>query len=228
MCKAKGAGVRKIIFALLVVMTGLFLSLLPPGTISLSALQHSQAEFADWHAQHPVLAAAVFFCCYFLTAALSIPGATLLTLLGGAIFGPGPGTVLVTLAATAGATAAMLISRYLLRDWVQRRFSRMMEKVNQGIQRDGGHYLFALRLAPVFPFVLVNLLMGLTSMGVARYATISLLGMLPAIVVYINTGRQLSQLQSLGDILSPGMMLMFALSGLLPLATRWLARRTTP
>ncbi|NIF47791.1 TVP38/TMEM64 family protein [Enterobacter sp. Ap-1006] len=219
---------RKGIFALLVIMAGLFLYLLPPGTISLSALQHSQAEFAHWHAQHPVLAVMAFFGCYFLTAAFSIPGATLLTLLGGAIFGLVQGTLLVALAATAGATVAMLISRYLLRDWVQRRFSRMMEKVNQGIRRDGGHYLFALRLAPVFPFVLVNLLMGLTPMGVVRYAAISLLGMLPAIVVYINTGRQLSQLQSLGDILSPGMMLVFALLGLLPLAARWLARRTAP
>lgn len=219
---------RKSLFALLVIMAGLFLYLLPPGTISLSALQHSQAEFAHWHAHHPILAIVTFLGCYFLTAAFSIPGATLLTLLGGAIFGLVQGTVLVALAATAGATVAMLISRYLLRDWIQRRFSRMMEKVNQGIQRDGGHYLFALRLAPVFPFVLVNLLMGLTPMGVVRYATISLLGMLPAIVVYINTGRQLSQLQNLGDILSPGMMLMFALLGLLPLAARWLARRTAP
>ncbi|EJF31611.1 MULTISPECIES: TVP38/TMEM64 family protein [Enterobacteriaceae] len=219
---------RKSLFALLVIMAGLFWYLLPPGTISLSALQHSQIAFAHWHAQHPVLAIVIFFGCYFLTAAFSIPGATLLTLLGGAIFGVVQGTVLVALAATAGATVAMLISRYLLRDWVQRRFSRMMEKVNQGIRRDGGHYLFALRLAPVFPFVLVNLLMGLTPMGVVRYAAISLLGMLPAIVVYINTGRQLSQLQSLGDILSPGMMLVFALLGLLPLAARWLARRTAP
>ncbi|WP_336708033.1 MULTISPECIES: TVP38/TMEM64 family protein [unclassified Cedecea] len=219
---------RKSLFALLVIMAGLFWYLLPPGTISLSALQHSQIAFAHWQAQHPILAIVIFLGCYFLTAAFSIPGATLLTLLGGAIFGVVQGTVLVALAATAGATVAMLISRYLLRDWVQRRFSRMMEKVNQGIRRDGGHYLFALRLAPAFPFVLVNLLMGLTPMGVVRYAAISLLGMLPAIVVYINTGRQLSQLQSLGDILSPGMMLVFALLGLLPLAARWLARRTAP
>lgn len=219
---------RKSLFALLVIMAGLFWYLLPPGTISLSALQHSQIAFAHWHAQHPIAAIVTFLGCYFLTAAFSIPGATLLTLLGGAIFGVVLGTVLVALAATAGATVAMLISRYLLRDWVQRRFSRMMEKVNQGIRRDGDHYLFALRLAPVFPFVLVNLLMGLTPMGVVRYAAISLLGMLPAIVVYINTGRQLSQLQSLGDILSPGMMLKFALLGLLPLAARWLARRTAP
>lgn len=219
---------RKGLFALLIIMAGLLLYLLPPGTLSLSAFKHSQAEIAHWHAQQPALAVVVFFGCYFLTAAFSIPGATLLTLLGGAIFGLVQGTVLVALAATSGATAAMLISRYLLRDWVQRRFSRTMEKVNQGIQHDGGHYLFALRLAPVFPFVLVNLLMGLTPMGVVRYAAISLLGMLPAIMVYINTGRQLSQLQSLGDILSPGMMLMFALLGLLPLAARWLARQTAP
>jgi uncharacterized membrane protein YdjX (TVP38/TMEM64 family) len=218
--------VRKIIFALLVIAVALFLFLLPPGTLSLQALQHSQGQLVHWHAQHPMLAAGAFFFCYCLTAAFSIPGATLLTLLGGAMFGLVQGTLLVAVAATGGATVAMLISRYLLLDWVQRRFSRMMEKVNQGVQRDGGHYLFALRLAPVFPFVLVNLLMGLTPMGVVRYAVISLLGMLPAIVVYINTGRQLSQLQSLSDILSPGMMLMFALLGLLPLASRWLVRLT--
>ncbi|WP_395489101.1 TVP38/TMEM64 family protein [Cedecea davisae] len=217
---------RKIIFLLLVLVVALFLVWLPPGTLSLATLQHSQAQLTLWHAKHPVLAASAFFISYFLIAAFSIPGATLLTLMGGALFGLALGTLLVATAATCGATVAMLLSRYLLRDWVQRRFSRMMERVNQGVERDGGHYLFALRLTPVFPFVLVNLLMGLTPISITRYAFISLLGMLPAIVVYINTGRQLSQIESLRDIVSPGMMLMFTLLGLLPLASRWLVKRT--
>lgn len=215
---------RKLLFAALIAVVALVLLLLPPGAISLAAVQHYQVQLSAWQAGHPLLAAAAFFLCYVIVTTLSIPGATLLTLLGGALFGQLQGTVLVALAATCGATLAMLISRYLLRDWVQRRFARMMDTVNRGVERDGARYLFALRLAPVFPFFLVNLLMGLTPIPVGRYFAVSLVAMLPAIVVYLNAGRELSQLRSLADILTPGMVLTFALLGLLPLVSRWVVR----
>lgn len=216
---------RKLFFVMLVTAFALIVFILPPEALSLAALQQYQSQLSLWHAQNPFLAACAFFVAYIIVTTLSIPGATLLTLLGGALFGLFPGTFLVALAATVGATLAMLSSRYLLREWVQLRFSRMMETVNRGVERDGSRYLFALRLAPVFPFFLVNLLMGLTPISVGRYFWVTLVAMLPAIVVYLNAGRQLGQIRSLADILSPGMMLMFALLGLLPLASRWLVRK---
>ncbi|HGL6801484.1 TPA: TVP38/TMEM64 family protein [Citrobacter amalonaticus] len=177
---------------------------------------------ADWQRLSPFLSASLYFLLYTVVAALSIPGAALLTLLGGALFGLWQGTLLVSFASTLGATLAMLTSRYLLRDWVAQRFSRHMATVNHGMARDGVFYLFALRLIPLFPFVVVNLLAGLTTVGVRRYWWVSQLGMLPATVVYLNAGRQLSQLTSIRDIISPAMLTAFALLGLLPLASRWL------
>jgi len=149
----------------------------------------------------------------------------LLTLLGGALFGLWPGILLVSFASTLGATLAMLVSRYLLRDWVQHRFAGQMRTVNDGVARDGAFYLFALRLMPLFPFFVVNLLAGVTRLGVWRYWWISQLGMLPGAIVYLNAGHQLGQITSLHDILSPGVVFAFTLLGLLPLITRWLFAR---
>lgn len=198
---------------------------LPPGLLTLETLKLHHSLLADWQRQSPFLCASLYFLFYTAIAALSIPGAALLTLLGGALFGLWQGTLLVSFASTLGATLAMLTSRYLLRDWVSRRFARHMATVNNGMARDGAFYLFALRLMPLFPFVVVNLLAGLTAVSVRRYWWVSQLGMLPATVVYLNAGRQLSQLTSIRDIISPAMLAAFALLGLLPLASRWLATR---
>lgn len=198
---------------------------LPPGLLTLETLKLHHSLLADWQRQSPFLCASLYFLFYTAIAALSIPGAALLTLLGGALFGLWQGTLLVSFASTLGATLAMLTSRYLLRDWVSRRFARHMATVNNGMARDGAFYLFALRLMPLFPFVVVNLLAGLTAVGVRRYWWVSQLGMLPATVVYLNSGRQLNQLTSIRDIISPAMLAAFALLGLLPLASRWLATR---
>ncbi|HHE5697515.1 TPA: TVP38/TMEM64 family protein [Citrobacter amalonaticus] len=198
---------------------------LPPGLLTLETLKLHHSLLADWQRQSPFLCASLYFLLYTAIAALSIPGAALLTLLGGALFGLWQGTLLVSFASTLGATLAMLTSRYLLRDWVSRRFARHMATVNNGMARDGAFYLFALRLMPLFPFVVVNLLAGLTAVSVRRYWWVSQLGMLPATVVYLNAGRQLSQLTSIRDIISPAMLAAFALLGLLPLASRWLATR---
>ncbi|QEL46055.1 TVP38/TMEM64 family protein [Enterobacter sp. LU1] len=202
--------------------------LLPPGMLSLDTLKMHQQTLIDRVEQAPLQSALIYFAVYVLLSALSIPGAALLTLLGGALFSLWEATLLVSFASTLGATLAMLVSRYLLRDWVQRRFAAQMSTIDAGMDRDGARYLFALRLMPLFPFFLVNLLMGLTRLRVSHYWWVSQLAMLPATVIYLNAGRELGKLTSLRDILSPGLLFAFTLLGLLPLVTRWLFSRYIP
>lgn len=206
----------------------LIVVLLPPGMLSLDTLKIHQQTLLDRVEQAPLQSALIYFAVYVLVSALSIPGAALLTLLGGAIFSLWEATLLVSLASTLGATLAMLVSRYLLRDWVQRRFAAQMNTIDVGMVRDGASYLFALRLMPLFPFFLVNLLMGLTRIQVRHYWWVSQLAMLPATVIYLNAGRELGKLTTLRDILSPGLLFAFTLLGLLPLVTRWLFSRYIP
>ncbi|MBT1727066.1 TVP38/TMEM64 family protein [Enterobacter quasimori] len=201
--------------------------LLPPGTLSLDVIKIHQQTLLTQVELAPLRSALTYFVIYVVVSALSIPGAAILTLLGGALFSLWEGVLLVSFASTLGATLAMLASRYLLRDGVQRRFTLQMKTVNAGMARDGAGYLFALRLMPLFPFVLVNLLMGLTRITVRRYWWVSQVAMLPATVVFLNAGRELGRVTSLRDILSPGMLFAFTLLGLFPLATRWLFSRYT-
>lgn len=193
---------------------------MPPGLLTLDNLKHAHLALTHWQFQSPLLTAGIFFLIYTLIAALSIPGATLLTLLGGALFGLWEGALLVSFASTLGATLAMLGSRYVLRSWVNQRFSRQIALVDRGMTRDGNFYLFALRLTPLFPFVLVNMLCGLTNISVRRFWWVSQAGMLPATLIYLNAGCQLRQLTSMQSIISPAMLAAFALLGLLPLASR--------
>ena len=206
----------------------LIVVLLPPGMLSLDTLKIHQQTLLDRVEQAPLQSALIYFAVYVLLSALSIPGAALLTLLGGALFSLWEATLLVSFASTLGATLAMLVSRYLLRDWVQRRFAAQMNTIDVGMVRDGARYLFALRLMPLFPFFLVNLLMGLTRIQVRHYWWVSQLAMLPATVIYLNAGRELGKLTTLRDILSPGLLFAFTLLGLLPLVTRWLFSRYIP
>ncbi len=220
---------RKIL--LLCALLGAFILtfvLLPPGTLSLEGIKAHQQVLLAHVDRAPLQSALIFFALYVLVSALSIPGAAILTLLGGTLYPLGEGIVLVSFASTLGATLAMLASRYLLREWVQQRFAQQMKTVNAGMTHDGAGYLFALRLMPLFPFFLVNLLMGLTRMGVFRYWWVSQVAMLPATVVFLNAGRELGKVASLRDILSPGMVFAFTLLGLLPLVTRQLFSRYTP
>ncbi|MCU6214804.1 TVP38/TMEM64 family protein [Enterobacter bugandensis] len=221
--------IRKTLF--LCALLGAFLMtfvILPPDTLSLAGIKTHQQTLLS-HVDHaPLRSALIFFALYVAVSALSIPGAAVLTLLGGALFTLWEGTVLVSFASTLGATLAMLASRYLLRDWVQRRFARQMATVNAGMARDGAGYLFALRLMPLFPFFLVNLLMGLTRITVRLYWWVSQLAMLPATVIFLNAGRELGKVASLRDILSPGAVFAFTLLGLLPLVTRRLFSRYLP
>ncbi len=188
--------------------------------LSLSALKARQAEFAAYRDAHPLLAGGAYFLVYVLVTAVSLPGATLLTLAGGAVFGLGWGLLIVSFASTIGATLAFLIARYLLRDWVTARFGSRLTRIDDGIRRDGAFYLFTLRLVPAFPFFLINLLMGLSAMKASTYFWVSQLGMLAGTVVYVNAGTQLAQIESLAGIVSPGLLLSFALLGIFPLLAR--------
>jgi pyruvate/2-oxoglutarate dehydrogenase complex dihydrolipoamide dehydrogenase (E3) component/uncharacterized membrane protein YdjX (TVP38/TMEM64 family) len=188
--------------------------------LNLEALKAQQHALDAQVAAQPWLAAALFFLAYVAVTALSLPGAALMTLLAGALFGLLQGFVLVSFASTMGASLAMLSSRFLLRDWVQTRFGKRLGGINAGIEREGAFYLFALRLVPVFPFFLINLAMGLTRLPLRTYWWVSQLGMLPGTLVYVNAGRELGQLDSLAGILSPGVLGAFVLLGVFPLLAR--------
>ena len=188
--------------------------------LSLDYLKQSQAAFADLYASQPLTVAASFFVVYVLATALSFPGATILTLAGGAIFGLGWGLLIVSFASSLGATLAFLTARFVLRDSIEARFGNRLAELNRGIQKDGAFYLFTLRLIPVFPFFMINLVMGLTKMKAITFYWVSQLGMLAGTAVYVNAGTQLGKLESLKGILSPGLIGSFVLLGLFPLIAR--------
>jgi uncharacterized membrane protein YdjX (TVP38/TMEM64 family) len=188
--------------------------------LSLEAMQGSLAGLRQAYAQHGLLMLGGYFALYVLMAALSLPGATVMGLAGGAVFGFWAATVAVSFASSIGATLAFLMSRYLFRDAVQRRFGDRLAAVNEGVAREGAWYLFTLRLIPVFPFFVINLLLGLTPMPVRTFYWVSQLGMLGGTMVYVNAGRELGRLESLSGILSPSMLAAFALLGLFPLAVK--------
>ena len=187
---------------------------------SLDALKSQQAAIETYREANPWLAAAIFFALYVAVTALSLPGAAIMTLAGGAVFGLLWGMVLVSFASSLGATLAFLASRFLLRDWVTQRFGQRLQAIDAGIRREGGFYLFTLRLVPVFPFFMINLLMGLTPMRAATFYWVSQLGMLAGTLVYVNAGTQLAGISSLRGILSPGLIASFALLGIFPLIAK--------
>ncbi len=197
--------------------------------LNLATLQTQRDSLAAFTAENRSLVIGLFTGTYILMAALSIPGAAILTLAAGAIFGVLLGTVVVSFASTIGATLAFLAARFLFRDSVQKRFGRRLAAINDGVGRDGAFYLLALRLVPAFPFWVINLLMALTPIKTSTFYWVSQIGMLPATVVYVNAGTQLAQIETTSDILSPGLIGAFVLLGLLPLIlrkiTQWLQAR---
>ena len=188
--------------------------------LSLSYIKSRQLEFAALYADHPLLVIGAYFVGYVAVTALSLPGAAIMTLAGGAIFGLWIGTLVVSFASTLGATLAFLSSRYVLRDSVKQRFGNRLADIDKGVAKDGAFYLFTLRLVPLVPFFVVNLVMGLTAMRVAVFAGVSQLGMLAGTGVYVNAGTQLAKITSLGGILSPGLLGSFVLLGLFPLLAK--------
>lgn len=184
---------------------------------SLEFIKQNQASFEQYYSENPVQTVAIYFIIYVLVTALSLPGAAIMTLAGGALFGLNTGVIVISFASTIGATLAFLFSRFLLRDWIQQRFSRQLDSINKGIEKEGAFYLFTLRLVPVFPFFVINLGMGLTPIKTWTFYWISQLGMFAGTIVYVNAGTQLGKLENLSGILSPGLLLSFTLLGLLPL-----------
>lgn len=188
--------------------------------LTLEGLKTGLTQFEQWRSAQPIAVAAAFLLFYIAVAALSLPGAAVMTVAGGALFGLLWGTVLVSFASTIGATLAFLVARYLLHDTVQQRFGERLQSLNAGMKQDGAFYLFTLRLVPVFPFFLINLLMGLTSIRTITFYWVSQLGMLAGTIIYVNAGTQLAQLQNLSGILSPPLLLSLALLGVFPLLAK--------
>jgi pyruvate/2-oxoglutarate dehydrogenase complex dihydrolipoamide dehydrogenase (E3) component/uncharacterized membrane protein YdjX (TVP38/TMEM64 family) len=212
---------RQIVLLLLLALAiGAFVALDLGRYLSFEQLKASQASFAQLHADQPLTVAVVYFLIYVAATALSFPGATIITLAGGAIFGLWQGLLIVSFASTVGAALAFLASRFVLRDWVEARFGQRLADINAGVNREGAFYLFSLRLIPVVPFFLINLLMGLTRMKVWTFYWVSQLGMLAGTAVFVNAGTQLAQLDSLQGILSPALLGSFVLLGIFPLIAR--------
>ncbi|MGO3407232.1 FAD-dependent oxidoreductase [Marinomonas sp.] len=188
--------------------------------LTLDGLKSGLVQFEVWRAEAPLLVGSAFLLLYVVVTALSLPGAVIMTLAAGTLFGLFWGTVIVSFASSIGATLAFLVSRYLLRDWVQAKFGSRLKAFNEGVEKDGAFYLFTLRLVPVFPFFLINLLMGLTALRAFTFYWVSQVGMLVGTVVYVNAGTQLGQLESLSGILSPSLLFSFVLLGVFPLVAK--------
>jgi dihydrolipoamide dehydrogenase len=189
--------------------------------LTLEHLKASRDQLLGIYAEQPALTLGAYFAVYVLATAASFPGAVILTLAAGALFGFWVGLLAVSFASSLGALLAFLVARYLLHDTVQSKFSKSLGPLNDGIKQDGVFYLLTLRLVPVFPFWLVNLLMGLTPMGAARYYTISQIGMLPGTAVFVLAGTQLAAIDSVGDVLSPGLVASLLLLGLFPIIAKF-------
>lgn len=193
--------------------------------LTLDYLKSSRDSFAQLYAERPFTVAGVYFTVYVAVTALSLPGAAVMTLAGGALFGFWQGFLIISFASTIGATLACAAARFVLRDAVQSRFGHRLSRINEGIEQEGAFYLFTLRLVPAFPFFLINLAMGLTRMPLRTYYWISQLGMLPGTVVYVNAGRELGKIDSLSGILSPSLLASFILLGLFPLIVKKIMNR---
>jgi pyruvate/2-oxoglutarate dehydrogenase complex dihydrolipoamide dehydrogenase (E3) component/uncharacterized membrane protein YdjX (TVP38/TMEM64 family) len=190
--------------------------------LSLEQLKESRDGLIIYYEQNRLVMIIAFFAVYVAATAVSFPGAVILTLAGGAIFGFWLGLLVISFASSLGALLAFWASRYLLRDWVQRKFQKPFQAINSGIERDGVFYLLTLRLVPLFPFWLINLLMGLTQLRAARFYTVSQMGMLPGTAVFVNAGTQLALINSLGDVLSAPLIGSLVLLGLFPLVAKFM------
>lgn len=196
--------------------------------LTLESLKRNRDQLLAYTQQHYTTAVLVYVCLYCLQTALSLPGATILTLGGGLLFGSVLGALFVNIAATSGATLAFLTARYLLHDWVERKFGHRLEPLQRGFSKNAFNYLLTLRLIPLFPFFLVNMVSGLTRMRLTTYVLATAIGILPGSLIYTNAGRQLGMIDSLSEIASPrvlGAFALLALFALLPIVYRRLTSR---
>ncbi|MCI5167534.1 MAG: TVP38/TMEM64 family protein [Candidatus Electrothrix sp. GM3_4] len=211
---------KVILLLIIAALAGLFFVFDLQQYLSFAYLKSSQASFQAYYADHRLLTVVGYMAIYILLAALALPGAIILTLAGGALFGLWVGLVLVSFASSIGATLAFLASRFLLKESIQRRFGKKLTAINQGVEQDGAFYLFSLRLVPIFPFFIINLVMGLTPIRIGVFYLASQIGMLPGTLVYVNAGTQLGRIESASGILSPGLLLSLALLGVFPLLAK--------
>ncbi len=211
---------RIALLVVVLVLVGAFFALDLGRFISLDYFRSQQVALEQWRAANPLLVAGAFFAAYVAVTGLSLPGATLMTLVAGAVFGLLWGTVIVSFASSLGATLAFLASRFLLRDAIQGRYGDRLRAINAGVEKEGAFYLFTLRLVPAFPFFVINLVMGLTPMKTRTFYWVSQVGMLAGTLVYVNAGTQLARLESVKGILSPGLLASFAALGLFPLVAK--------
>ena len=224
----KSRGKKIILFLVIAGLAGAFFLFDLNRYFSLVSLKNELDTFRAFYENNKAMTMMLYMLIYIVMAGLSLPGATIMTLAGGAVFGTLTGTILVSFASTAGASIAFLLTRYIFRDFVEKKFSEKLAVINRGIKRQGGFYLFALRLVPIFPFFMINIIMGLTSMRTIVFFLISQVGMLPGTIVYVNAGTMLGRLNSVSGILSPGFILSFALLGVLPFIAKrfisWMGR----
>lgn len=188
--------------------------------LTLDLLKTQYANLIAYRDTHTIMALMLYGFIYITVTGLSLPGATILTLAGGALFGLFWGTVIVSFASSIGATLAFLAARFLFKDSVQAKFGERLTVINEGIAKDGAYYLFSLRLVPLFPFFIINLLMGLTTLPTRTFYWVSQLGMLAGTIVYVNAGTQLARLNSLSDVLSPALVGAFVLLGIFPIIAK--------
>ena len=211
---------RLLLVVVIVGVIGAFYSLGFERYLSLDYLRRSESSLKHMYQLRPFLWISAYFGAYVAITGLSLPLATVITLLAGPVFGLLWGSVIVTFAAAIGATLAFLVARFLLRDWVQSHFEKQLDKINRGVERDGIYYLFLLRLIPAFPFFVINLAMGLTPMRVRTYFLVSLVGMIPGNILYVNAGVQLGKIHSLHGLLSPVLIASFVALGVFPLIVK--------
>jgi uncharacterized membrane protein YdjX (TVP38/TMEM64 family) len=211
---------RAFLLIAIVISIGLFFAFDLQANFTLETLKSKQAAMLAFYQAHPMVTLAIYMLIYVATTALSLPGATILTLAGGGIFGLGMGTLVVSFASTIGASLAFLAARFLFRDAVKAKFGDRLATIDEGMAKEGAFYLFTLRLVPAVPFFMINLLMGLTVIKLRTFYWVSQLGMLAGTIVYVNAGTQLAKLDSLSGIVSPLLVGSFVMLGLFPLLAK--------
>jgi uncharacterized membrane protein YdjX (TVP38/TMEM64 family) len=211
---------KLILIAIILAIVGAFFAFDLGQYLTLEQIQQHRGSINQLYSENQGLVLLGFFIIYVAVAALSLPGAALMTIAAGAFFGVLVGTVIVSFASSLGATLAFLISRFLLKDSIEKKFESKIEPINNGLAKEGAFYLFSLRLVPIFPFFVVNLVMGVTKLPVFTFYWVSQIGMFAGTIVFVNAGTQISQLQSVNDILSPNLLISFALLGIFPIAAK--------
>ena len=216
------AGIIKkiIIISIIILLFGMFYYFNLGQYFDLEYLKKTRESFKEIYSNNPLLVIAVYMLIYIVSAALSLPGAAILTLAGGAMFGLVVGTIVVSFASSLGALVACFVAKYILGDWIQQKFGDKLVAINNGIEKEGAFYLFTLRLIPIFPFWAINLLMGLTKFPLFKFYWVSQIGMLAATIVYVNAGNELGKVNSVSDILSLNLLISFIVLAVFPLLVK--------